>query len=288
MTLTIGAHPNNLATWLLSSVPALQEGLKAAVGEVDFIRYRDGRETSGLLRSGAIHVGATGSTPPIVAQSAGDDIVYLGRSREHPEHGGVIVPAASPIKTLADLKGRSIAFTVGSWQTHAFAEILDRSGLAPADIRVIDIPAVATAEDVLASGADAWLIHDPLLAAVEDKAPGTQIIAPVADLVRNRSVFWGDRAYAKAHPQIIAALIEALNDTELWAAANTAEAAHVLTDSGRSDSVQNWISALAHRPWGVGAVDPAFLAEQQRAADLFSRYGVIAKSVNVRDATIEG
>jgi len=286
MTLTIGTHPNNLATWILSHVAELQGELREAAGGVNWIRYTDGRETARRLRESSIDAGATGSTPPIVAQAAGDAIVYLARSREHPEHGGVTVPANSPIKTLADLKGGSIAFTVGSWQTHAFAEVLDRAGLGAKDVRVIDIPAVSTARDVLDSGADAWLIHDPLLAAVEDAAPGTRIVATVEELVPNRSVFWGNRAYAAKNPDIIDALVKALNGAEEWAATNPDKAAQLLTGSGRSDSAQKWREALAHRPWGVGRVDETFLSEQQRAADLFHRYGVIKNAVDVRKAVV--
>jgi len=286
MPLTIGTHPNNLATWILSHVDELQGELKEAAGGVNWVRYTDGRETAKRLREASIDAGATGSTPPIVAQASGDAIVYLGRSREHPEHGGVVVPGSSPLKSLSDLKGGSIAFTVGSWQTHAFAEVLDRAGLAAGDVRVIDIPAVSTARDVLDSGADAWLIHDPLLAAVEDVTPGTRIIATVEELVPNRSVFWGSRAYATDNPQIIAALVTALDGAERWAATNPDRAAELLTGSGRSDSAQKWRKALAHRPWGVGAVDDKFLGEQQRAADLFHRYGVIKNAVDVRQAVV--
>lgn len=109
---------------------------------------------------------------------------------------------------------------------------------------------------------------------------------PVAELVRNRSVFWGDRDYARANPEIIAALIKALDETEAWATSNIGDAAQFLTESGRSNSAADWEQALGHRPWGVGAVDEVFLDEQQRAADLFSRYGIIASAVNVRQATI--
>lgn len=286
MPLTIGTHPNNLATWILSHVDQLQGELRDTAGGLNWVRYADGRETAKRLRESSIDAGATGSTPPIVAQAAGDAIVYLGRSREHPEHGGVTVPGNSPIRTLADLKGGSIAFTVGSWQTHAFAEVLDRAGLTPQDVRVIDIPAVSTAKDVLDSGADAWLIHDPLLAAVEDAAPGTRIVATVEELVPNRSVFWGSRDYAAKNPHIIAALVKALDDAEKWAATNPDEAAQLLTNSGRSDSAEKWRDALSHRPWGVGAVDEKFLGEQQRAADLFHRYGVIKNAVDVRKAVV--
>lgn len=281
MAITIGAHPNNLATWILSHKEDLQGQLKKAAGAVTWARYADGRETATRLRDGGIHVGATGSTPPIVAQAAGDEIVYLGRSKPHPEHGGVIVPADSRIATIADLAGGSIAFAVGSWQTHAYVELLDRFGLEPSQLRIIDIPAIATADDVLGSGADAWLIHDPLLAAVQSRIGETRTLATVAELVPNRSVFWGRRDYAQENPEVIAALVDALNEVEEWAAHNPEEAAALLTDSGRSDSKTDWMDALSHRPWGVAGVDEEFLAEQQRAADLFARYGVIEDRVDV-------
>lgn len=284
MTITIGAHPNNLATWILSYKEDLQGPLREAAGEVVWARYADGRETATRLREGGIQVGATGSTPPIVAQAAGDEIVYLGRSEPHPESGGVIVPAGSRCQTVADLAGGSIAFAVGSWQTHAYVELLDRFGLTPAQLRIIDIPAIASADDVLGSGADAWLIHDPLLAAVRNRIGDTRTLVTVAELVPNRSVFWGRRDYAQANPQVIAALVDALNGVEEWAARHPQEAAELLAESGRSDSASDWIDALAHRPWGVAAVDAEFLAEQQRAADLFAHYGVISGHVDVTKA----
>lgn len=285
MAITIGAHPNNLATWILSYKEDLQGPLqKAAGGDLQWARYADGRETATRLREGRIQVGATGSTPPIVAQAAGDEIVYLARSKPHPEHGGVVVPVESRVQSIADLAGGSIAFAVGSWQTHAYVELLDRFGLEPEQLRIIDIPAIATADDVLGSGADAWLIHDPLLAAVQSRIGDTRTLATVAELVPNRSVFWGRRDYAQENPQVIAALVEALNEVEEWAAHNPEDAASLLTESGRSDSKSDWMDALAHRPWGVAAVDEEFLAEQQRAADLFARYGVIPDRVDVGDA----
>jgi len=286
MTITIGAHPNNLATWILSYREDLQEPLRRTAGDVSWARYADGRETAARLRDGGIQVGATGSTPPIVAQAAGDEIVYLGRSEPHPERGGVVVPASSAVGSIHDLAGGSIAFAVGSWQTHAYVELLDRFGLAKDQLRVIDIPAIASAADVLDSGADAWLIHDPLLAAVEAKVGPTRTLATVADLVPNRSVFWGRRDYAAEHPEVISALVDALNRVEEWAASNPEEAAELLTTSGRSDSKADWMDALRDRPWGVAPVDSGFLAEQQHAADLFARYDVISNEVDVTDAVV--
>lgn len=53
-----------------------------------------------------------GDTPPIFAQAVGSNIVYAAASPSA-EHA-VLVPDHSPVKTLADLKGKRVAFGKGS------------------------------------------------------------------------------------------------------------------------------------------------------------------------------
>ncbi|WP_214104181.1 ABC transporter substrate-binding protein [Acrocarpospora catenulata] len=280
MSITIGTHPNNLATWILSHVEALQEPLRQVARDVAFVRYDDGRRTTGLLVEGAIDVGATGSTPPIVAQAQELDVVYLATSRPHPDPGGIVVPADSPIRTLADLRGRSIAFTVGSWQTHALAVAVDRAGLAWEDVTVVDVAATAKGEDFLAAGTDSWLVVDPAYSGLRAIAD-VRVVAPTEELVRNRSVFFGRGAWVREHPEEARAFVAALAATEEWAAGHLDEVAELLSRSSRGGAPATWRAALATRHWGVHAVDPAFLAEQQHAADLFHRFGVIQRPITV-------
>ncbi|MEV6981717.1 ABC transporter substrate-binding protein [Sphaerisporangium sp. NPDC051017] len=283
MSITIGTHPNNLATWILSHVEALQEPLRRTRGEVRFVRYDDGRRTTTLLVEETIDVGATGSTPPIVAQAQDLDVVYLAASAPHPDPGGIVVPADSPIRDLAGLRGRSIAFTVGSWQTHALAVAVDRAGLAWDDVTIVDVPATARGEDFLAAGTDAWLVVDPAYSGLRRLAD-VRVVAPTHDLVRNRSVFFGRGGWVREHPTEAQAFVEAVTATEAWAAAHPDEVASLLSRSSRGGSPETWRAALATRHWGVHAVDEDFLAEQQHAADLFHRFGVIPKRITVAAA----
>ncbi|GAA1010598.1 sulfonate ABC transporter substrate-binding protein [Acrocarpospora pleiomorpha] len=283
MSIIIGTHPNNLATWILSHVDALQEPLRRTARDVQFVRYDDGRRTTGLLVDGVIDVGATGSTPPIVAQSRELDVVYLAASEPHPDPGGIVVPADSPIRTLADLRGRSIAFTVGSWQTHALAVAVDRAGLAWDDVTIVDIAATAQGEDFLAAGTDSWLVVDPAYSGLRRLAE-VRVVAPTQDLVQNRSVFFGRGSWVREHPAEARAFVAAVAATEEWAAAHLDEVAALLSRSSRGGTPETWRTALATRHWGVHAVDGRFLAEQQFAADLFHRFGVIPKAITVEAA----
>ncbi|WP_158605564.1 ABC transporter substrate-binding protein [Amycolatopsis panacis] len=280
MTISIGTHPNNLATWILSHVEELQKPLLQVAGDVTFTRYDDGRRTVGLLTGGTIDVGATGSTPPIVAQAQDLDVVYLAASEPHPDPGGIVVPADSPIRDLAGLRGRSIAFTVGSWQTHALAVAVDRAGLAWQDVTVTDVAATAQGQDFLDAGTDSWLVVDPAysqLRALTD----IRVLAPTEELVRNRSVFFGRGDWVRDHPSEAQAFVDAVSATERWAAGHLEEVAALLARSSRGGTPETWLPALTKRHWGVHAVDEEFLAEQQYGADLFHRFGVIPRAITV-------
>lgn len=283
MSITIGAHPNNLGTWILSHVEHLQEPLRAVAGEVRFEQYPDGRSTIPLLTSGGIDVGATGSTPPIMAQADNLDVVYLAASAPHPDPGGIVVPAESPISRLQDLKGHSIAFAIGSWQTHAFAIALDRAGLEWNDVTTVDVPATAHAQEFLDTGADSWLVVDPAFTQLNALMP-TRILAATEELVPNRSVFFGRGEYVDAHRAEADAFVAAVSAAENWGSTHQAEVAELMAKSGRGDDVASWHEALRRRNWGVSVVDSGFLGEQQHAADLFYRFGLIDHEIRVEAA----
>ncbi|WP_329803748.1 PhnD/SsuA/transferrin family substrate-binding protein, partial [Escherichia coli] len=66
------------------------------------------------LNVGSIDLGSTGDIPPIFAQAAGADLVYVGVEPPKPKAEVILVPENSPIKTVADLKGHKVAFQKGS------------------------------------------------------------------------------------------------------------------------------------------------------------------------------
>ncbi|MEV7492815.1 ABC transporter substrate-binding protein [Streptomyces anulatus] len=285
MTVTIGVHASNPSLYHLYHLTRhgfAQQELEPLGESVAFHPYSNGVRTGELLSRGVIDFGGTGSTPPVTAQAAGHDLVYTAVSAPRPEHGALLVPEDSPLRTAADLKGRTVHLAIGSWQTHLIAKALDDAGLSYAD----DITAersTENSEQLLRTGAvAAWVAQGPQLAAAR-RTGGLRTLIRTGDVITDRSVFFTRRALAEERPEIIDALTRALRRADDWAAAHPRDAARIAS-ADLGGTVEDWESALSALPWRIEEVGDAFLAEQQEAADIFHRTGFIERPVTVAHA----
>ncbi|MEV5852907.1 MULTISPECIES: ABC transporter substrate-binding protein [Streptomyces] len=285
MTITIGVHASNPSLYHLYHLTRhgfAQQELEPLGESVAFHPYSNGVRTGELLSRGVIDFGGTGSTPPVTAQAAGHDLVYTAVSAPRPEHGALLVPEDSPLRTAADLKGRTVHLAIGSWQTHLIAKALDDAGLSYAD----DITAersTGNSEQLLRTGAvAAWVAQGPQLAAAR-RTGGLRTLIRTGDVITDRSVFFTRRALAEQRPEIIDALTRALRRADDWAAAHPRDAARIAS-ADLGGTVEDWESALSALPWRIEEVGDAFLAEQQEAADIFHRTGFIERPVTVAHA----
>ncbi|MFD4173021.1 ABC transporter substrate-binding protein [Streptomyces anulatus] len=285
MTITIGVHASNPSLYHLYHLTRhgfAQQELEPLGESVAFHPYSNGVRTGELLSRGVIDFGGTGSTPPVTAQAAGHDLVYTAVSAPRPEHGALLVPEDSPLRTAADLKGRTVHLAIGSWQTHLIAKALDDAGLSYAD----DITAersTENSEQLLRTGAvAAWVAQGPQLAAAR-RTGGLRTLIRTGDVITDRSVFFTRRDLAEQRPEIIDALTRALRRADDWAAAHPRDAARIAS-ADLGGTVEDWESALSALPWRIEGVGDAFLAEQQEAADIFHRTGFIERPVTVAHA----
>ncbi|MGW6205758.1 ABC transporter substrate-binding protein [Streptomyces sp. NPDC055089] len=285
MTLTIGVHSSNPSLYHLYHLSRLgfaQEELGPLGETVVFHPYTNGVRTGELLTRGVIDFGGTGSTPPVTAQAAGHDIVYTAVSAPRPEHGALLVPEDSPVRTVADLKGATVHLAIGSWQTHLIAKALDDAGLSYAE----DITAVrgnADSEELLRTGAiAAWVAQGAELAAAR-RTGGLRTLVRTGDVISDRSVFFTRRDLAESRPEVIEALTRALRRADEWAAAHPRQAAEIAA-ADLGGAADDWETALASLPWTIEPVSDAFIAEQQEAADIFHRTGFIDRPVTVAHA----
>lgn len=285
MTITIGVHASNPSLYHLYHLTRhgfAQQELEPLGESVAFHPYSNGVRTGELLSRGVIDFGGTGSTPPVTAQAEGHDLVYTAVSAPRPEHGALLVPEDSHLRTAADLKGARVHLAIGSWQTHLIAKALDDAGLSYAD----DITAERSTEDseqLLRTGAvAAWVAQGPQLAAAR-RTGGLRTLIRTGDVITDRSVFFTRRDLAERRPEIIEALTRALRRADDWAAAHPRDAARIAS-ADLGGTADDWESALTALPWRIEEVGDAFLAEQQEAADIFHRTGFIERPVTVADA----
>lgn len=218
-------------------------------------------------------------SPP---RPCGHDIVYTAVSAPRPEHGALLVPEDSPVRTVTDLKGATVHLAIGSWQTHLVAKALDDAGLSYAD----DITAVRSTDDseeLLRTGAvAAWVAQGAQLAAAR-RTGGLRTLIRTGDVITDRSVFFARRDLAESRPEVVEALARALQRADDWAAAHPRRAAEIAA-ADLGGSADDWETALRTLPWRIEPVTDAFVAEQQEAADIFHRTGFIDRPVTVAHA----
>jgi sulfonate transport system substrate-binding protein len=192
------------------------------------------------------------------------------------------VPKDSPIKSVAELKGKKVALNKGSNVHYLLVKALEKQGLKFTDVQAVYLPP-ADARAAFERGAvDAWVIWDPFLAAVE-KQSGARLLADGKGLVNNYAYYLAERGYAEKQPQVIQALFE---DTQAQAAtlkANIKAAAAVIAPlQGLEPEVVE--KSLTRYQFGVKALTAAVAAEQQKIADSFHALGLIPKPIRVADA----
>ncbi|MEV8631982.1 aliphatic sulfonate ABC transporter substrate-binding protein [Streptosporangium sp. NPDC051023] len=290
MSVRVGYFPHNNSLWVLRHRGILER----AIPDVEWVDLRSlpageaPAPTDGLpsvhgdhLFDGGYDFIGTGSTPPVTAQGKGHDVVYVAVSGSRHENGRLVVKEDSPIVSLEDLKGRRVALGHGSWQTTLLLFALDKAGLTWKDIVPVDA-GVDAGELFLNGEVDAWVGSYPSLSRVEAQAPVRELVA-TDGLFSHRSLWFTRRDFADKHPEQLAAIVAALQESDAWIQENYREAAALFAADDGGD-LDHWENALRKRPFGLHPVTDEFVAEQQRAADLFHASGLIDREITVADA----
>ncbi len=250
--------------------------------KVSWIEFPAGPQLLEALAVGALEFGLTGDSPPVFAQAAGKDLVYAGAEPSKPDSSAILVLKDSPIRTLADLKGRKIALQKGSSAHYLLVRAVDKAGLQWSDIQ----PVYLTPADARAAferrSVDAWVIWDPFYAATE-LAIQPRVLTTGRGLSGNNSFYLASRPFATRHPEAIGALFDALTQADRFAQERRPEAIKLVSDfSGLDAGVVSLF--LQRRPRSpVGLLTDATVADQQRVADAFARLALIPRPVKVAD-----
>lgn len=260
----------------------LERRLSAQGIAVKWTEFPAGPQLLEGLNVGSIDFGTVGEAPPIFAQAAGADLVYVANQPPAPTAEALIVPKDSPIRTLADLKGKKVVLNKGSNVHYLLVKLLEKQGLKYTDITVVYLPP-ADARAAFERGAvDAWVIWDPFLAAAERQL-GARVVADGKGVVANHQFYLAERGYAEKYPQVVQAIIEELAKLDRWSENNSAAVAALLAPQIGLDLATTEVAA-ARFAYGIQPITPAIAAEQQKIADAFHALKLIPKPIRIADA----
>ena len=267
---------------LLKTKGLLEEKLKPQGYSVEWTEFPAGPQLLEALNVGAIDFGTTGEAPPIFAQAAGAPLVYVGVEPPAPEAEAILVPKDSPLKTVADLKGKKVALNKGSNVHYLLVKALEKAGLAYSDIEVSFLPPADARAAFEKQAVDAWVIWEPFLAAAES-ATGARQLANGTGVVDNHEFYLASRNLVDTRPEAVDTILASLGEIDTWINANRGDVAKQFSPAlGIPEDVL--AVAVERRSYGVKPITPEVVAAQQKIADVFHELGLIPAAIRIADA----
>ncbi|GAA5181996.1 sulfonate ABC transporter substrate-binding protein [Niveibacterium umoris] len=282
--LRIGFQKSASVLSLLKAQGTVEKQLAGKGLEIKWVEFPAGPQLLEGLNVGSIDFGYVGEAPPIFAQAAGANFVYVGYELPAPAAEAVLVPKASPIRSVTDLKGKKIGLNKGSNVHYLLVKLLEKHGLKYSDVQPVFLPP-ADARAAFERGAiDAWVIWEPFQSAAE-KQIDARILADGQGVVYNHAFFLAEREFAEKRADVIRILFDEAHKLGQQIKKDTrAAAAQLTTLQGLDPAVIE--QALNRYNLSVRPIDDAVLAEQQKLADTFYDLKLIPKAIQVKDATL--
>lgn len=279
-TVRIGYQKAGLLA-VLKAQGSLEHALAPLGYDVKWFEFPAGPQLLEALNANSIDFGYTGAPPPVFAQAAGINFVYVGAEPGATHNEALIVKPDSPIRTPADLRGKRVALQKGSSSNYLLLEILAKAGLRFDDIHPVYL-APADARAAFESGSvDAWVIWDPYYAAAQ-QALHARTVADYTSLDTAYNFYEATRDFAQQQPAAVNAILAQLRVSGHWVNEHPDETAALLAPKIGLDTklVETWVRRV---PYGTIPIGDDVIRSQQNVADAFYGAKLIPQKIVVRD-----
>ena len=282
-TLNIGFQKNGVLP-IIKARGDLDKALKEKGVNVKWVEFPAGPQLLEGLNVGSVAFGESGEAPPIFAQAANSNLVYVANQPAAPLAEALIVPKDSAIQSVQDLKGKRVVLNKGSNVHYLLLKVLEANHLKLDDIQVVYLPP-ADARAAFEKGAvDAWVIWDPFFAAAE-KQLNAKVIATGQNLVNNHQFYLADRKFAEQHPDVLKIVVNELNTTTQWVSQHQTDAAKLLEKpTGLPLDILN--TSISRMGFGVTPISNDVVKKQQAVADAFYQQKLIPNKINIQAAVL--
>ena len=266
---------------LLKAKGTLEKRLAEQGVEVQWTEFPGGPQLLEGLNVGSIDFGVTGETPPVFAQAAGADLLYVAYEPPAPTSEAILVPKDSPIKSVKDLKGKKVVLNKGSNVHYLLVRALEDAGLKYSDIQTIFLPPADARAAFERGSVDAWVIWDPYQAAAEQQLQA-RTLRDASALADNHQFYLATKPYAEQHPKVIETLIEEVRNVGEWAKANPEEVTQQVAPLlGLALDITR--TAVKRQGYGAQFLTPEVVNAQQKIADSFYQLKLIPKPLVVKN-----
>ena len=237
------------------------------------------------LNVGSIDMGPTGETPPIFAQAAGTNLIYVVNTPPGTGEGSaIIVLKDSPIQTLAGLKGKKVAYSRGTAQTYFVVKAFEEIGLKLSDIESVNLTVADGRAAFLSKTVDAFVEGDPNLIKLQREG-SIRVLRNAQGIKTPGGYYLASRDFATNNADLLKAILSEYYEVGEWANKNRRAAAEILAPKVKTD-VDTMELTLTRRKYDMRPITEEVINAQQKVADLLYQLKVVPKLVDIRGATL--
>ncbi|WP_444757837.1 ABC transporter substrate-binding protein [Pseudomonas sp. A014] len=263
--------------------------LKDAPYKVEFKHFQSAAPVAEGLEAGGLDIGFLGDSGFLFLAAKGAPVKLIGVSRQNLDTIALLVPKDSPAKTIADLKGKKVAYWPGAWSQQLTLRALDKAGLPHDYVEFVKLMPIDAAAALPQGSIDAFPVWEPYisqqivfsgarkLVTAQGLMPGLSSIAARNDSIDSKHAAIEDflgrlqkaRAWVGEHKEAYA---------DLWA-----------KKANLDQSVsRHWIGQA---DMSVSPVDAQAAKDYQDTADFLVQTGTLPKPLDTRaiiDTSFDG
>ncbi|MCZ8014778.1 sulfonate transport system substrate-binding protein [Limnobacter thiooxidans] len=208
----------------------LEQDLKSENVDVRWVLSQGSNRALEQLNSGSVDFGSTAGLAATLSRANGNPIknVYI---LSRPEWTFLVVPKDSPIKTVADLKGKKVAATKGTDPYLFLLRALNDAGLDKNSIEHVALQHADGRTALEQRRVDAWAGLDPLLATSELEFGVRPVYRNVA--YNTYSFLNTTDAFAAKYPAAVKKVIANYERARKWILANPEETAKIIAEEAK-------------------------------------------------------
>jgi sulfonate transport system substrate-binding protein len=250
--------------------------IKNLKADVEWANISGGPQTTEAFRAGALDVGSVAEIPPINATWTGLKVkIVASKFRIDPIHHPIYELGVAPgvaVRTIADLRGKKIAYSPGQAQGALVLKVLQKAGLTKADVQLVELPSTG----------------DIYLNALSSKQVDVAPIGGVS-IKRYLTKYGPDGATTISHglrddPSHLYALQTSLEDPAKAAAIRELVQAWARAARWVDEHPQEWVAGYYVKDQGLTAEDGAWLEQRNGHPDVPSD---LTDAIKRHQATID-
>jgi len=267
--------------WIAKRKGWLQEALQnAELGSVQWSTMRDGPLQNEAFAAGLIDVALTADTPAIIGRSAGLDIEVVALAATSPESLAILIPADSSVESVADLKGKKVAATKGSFCHHLLALALQREGLSLGDVRFINMSGPEINTSLQTGNIDAGVTWEPYISQILSSG-AAKVLLDGTNLKSGNEVIVVTRDLSRQSPEVVQTILEVFRRGRDYLRDNPEEAARLI--AADVDLPPEQLVEAFEKIKYIPPLDEATMAEFDATQKFLHELGVNRRTIDVAE-----